>query len=201
MFGVYLFATIIGVGLLALTLFGGSDNDIDAHVDVDAQAGAGGQTGHLAGATDGISDVVLGLFKPRNVTFLLAAFGTTGLLLTLAGTNAPLTLILAGTMGTTSWFSSHALFTWLKKSDSGVSAMGDRELEGSIGTVTLPISPDARGRIMILAAGRQTWITARLEPGINRSLGVGTEVLIRRTAAGVAEVIPTDTLDLPSTTS
>ncbi|MEO8479342.1 MAG: hypothetical protein ABI542_06870 [Gemmatimonadota bacterium] len=201
MFGVYLFSTIIGVGLLALTLFGGSDHDIDAHVDVDVHAGAGGDTGHLSGVGDSLGDVVLGLFKPRNLTFLLAAFGTTGLLLTLANTNASLALILAAIMGTVSWFTSHALFTWLKHSDSGVSAMGDRELEGSIGTVTLPIAPGARGRITILAAGRQTWITARLEDGIDRSLGVGTEVLIRRTAAGVAEVIPTDTLDLPSTTS
>jgi len=205
MLGVYLFSTIIGVGLLALTLLGGSDSDIDTDIDVDMDvdmdAEVGSHVGHLAGGADGIGEVVLGLFKPRNLTFLLAAFGTTGVLLTLAGTNAALTLILAGAMGTVSWVTSHALFTWLKRSDSGVEALADHQLEGSIGTVTLPIAPGTRGRITVIAAGRETYLTARLEAGIERNLGVGTEVLIRRTAAGVAEVIPTDTLDLPSTTS
>ncbi|HET9064358.1 MAG TPA: hypothetical protein VFN22_00865 [Gemmatimonadales bacterium] len=207
MFGVYLFSTIVGVGLLALTLLGGSDSDIDTDldvdidVDIDMDADVGSHVGHLAGAADGIGEVVLGLFKPRNLTFLLAAFGTTGVLLTLAGTNAALTLILAGAMGMVSWVTSHALFTWLTRSDSSVDALGDHELVGSIGTVTLPIAPGTRGRITVIAAGRETYLTARLEAETDRTLDVGTEVLIRRTAGGVAEVIPTDTLDLPSTTS
>lgn len=203
MFGVYLFSTIIGVGLLALTLLGGNDGDFDADVDVDVDLDVEVEThaGHMPGIGSGLGEVVLGLFKPRNLTFLLAAFGTTGALLTLAGTNASLTLILASGMGAVSWVTSHALFTWLKRSDSSVDALGDHELEGSIGTVTIPISPGTRGRITIVAADRQTYLTARLEAGIDRPLGVGTEVLIRRTSGGVAEVIPTDSLDLPSTTS
>ncbi len=144
-----------------------------------------------------LGELMLGLFRPRNLTFLLAAFGATGLLLTWVGTNPTLSVILAGSMGAGSWVLSHALFTWLRRTDSSVNVLNDRALEGAIGRVTLPVGPGARGRITLVVAGQQTWITARVEPGVERILPVGTEVLIRRTDGGVAEVIPTDILELP----
>jgi hypothetical protein len=188
MLGVYLFSVIVGVGLLLFSVLGSGDGVADAP-ELDT-GGVGGMVGEMG-------ELVLGLFRPRNLTFLLAAFGSTGLLLTWAGTNSALTLTLALVMGVGSWFLSHAVFTWLKRSDSALDVVSDVSLEGSIATVTIPVGPGARGRVTTLVGGRQAWMTARLEDGIERILPVGTEVLIRRTANGVAEVIPIDTLELP----
>jgi membrane protein implicated in regulation of membrane protease activity len=204
MLGVYLFTAVLGVGLLLMSLLGAGDGgdgtelefdgDVDMDLDLDAELEAGDGPG-IAG------DLILGLFKPRNLTFLLAAFGSTGALLTWAGKPAGLVLALAIGMGTAAWFTTHAVFTLLHRTDSGVDALDDHDLEGAIGRVTLPITPDGRGQVTLVAAGRQTYLTARLEPGVARALPVGTEVLIRRTDGGVAEVMPTDTLDLPPSTT
>lgn len=202
MLGLYLFAMVVGVGLVLFSVLGGGDNDasdIDAAIDADADVEFEAEHGGSMGV--GVGEIVLGLFRPRNLTFLLAAFGTTGTLLTLAGTNAASTFVLATAMGAGAWVLTHAVFTWLRHTDSAVDALSDRDLEGTIGTVTLPIAPGHRGRITAVVAGRQTYITARLVAGIDRPLAVGTEVLIRHTEAGVVEVIPTDTLGLPPSTS
>ncbi|HPF61258.1 MAG: hypothetical protein KC544_01565 [Gemmatimonadetes bacterium] len=197
MLGVYLFCAVFGVGLLLFSVLAGGDAgdgadlDLDGELELEVDAEAPG----LA------SDLILGLFKPRNLTFLLAAFGATGSLLTWAGKSPALTLALAVGMGAAAWFTSHAVFTALHRTDSSVDALDDHDLEGAIGRVTLPITPEGRGQVTLVAAGRQTYLTARLEPGIERALPVGTEVLIRRTTGGVAEVLPTDTLELPPSTS
>ncbi len=200
MLGIYLFAMVVGVGLLLFSILGGGDSDVDApdvDVDIDADVDFDGDLSP-AGA---VGDVVLGLFRPRNLTFLLAAFGTTGALLTWTRGSDADTLLLASAMGAGAWMLSHAVFTWLRRTDSGIEALSDRDLEGSIGTVTLPIVPGSRGRVTIVIAGRQTYLTARLEPGVTEALAPGTEVLIRRTDNGVAEVIPTASLDLPPSAS
>lgn len=202
MLGIYLFSAVIGVGLLLFTVLSTGDFDSDApELELEAGADAGVEAHAHGGFAAEVGDIVLGLFKPRNLTFLLAAFGTSGTLLTWAGTNAAVTLALALVMGFASWILSHAVFTWLKRTDSSLDVMSDRDLEGSIGTVTLPIAPGQRGRITLLAAGRQTYMVAMLEAGATSPLAVGTEVLIRRTDDGIAEVIPTAPLDLPPSSS
>lgn len=198
MLGFYLFAMVVGVGLVLFSVLGGGDGDAS---DVGFEADAELDVAHGGGLAAGVGEIVLGLFRPRNLTFLLAAFGTTGTLLTLAGTNAAATFLMASSMGVGAWLLTHAVFTWLRRTDSAVDALSDRDLEGSIGTVTLPIAPGHRGRITVLVAGRQAYLTARLDPEVTESLGVGTEVLIRHTDGGVAEVIPTAQLGLPPSTS
>lgn len=198
MLGLYLFAMIVGVGLLLFTIVLGGDHDApEADLDFDAEAEVELESGHGEGLGSGVGDLVLGLFRPRNLTFLLASFGTTGTLLTLARTGEALTLPLAIGMGVAAWLASHGVFTWLRRTDSGIDALDDRDLEGTIGIVTLPITPGGRGRITVEAAGRQAYLTARLSGEVERALPVGTEVLIRRTEGGVAEVMPTDSLGLP----
>lgn len=201
MLGLYLFAMVVGVGLVLFSVVAGVDSDasdidlgsdVDADLDIDVEH---------AGLMASMGDLALGLFRPRNLTFLLAAFGTTGTLLSLAGTPDAATFLLASSMGVGAWLLTHAVFTWLRRTDSAIDALSDRDLEGAIGTVTLPITPGHRGRITIVVAGRQTYLTARLEDSIDRQLPVGTEVLIRHTDGGVAEVIPTDLLGLPPSTS
>ncbi len=197
MLGVYLFAMVLGVGLVLFSVLGGGDSDA---MDLDAEVDADLEVEHAGGVAAGVGEIVLGLFRPRNLTFLLAAFGTTGTLLTLAGTNAASAFLLASSMGVGAWLLTHAVFTWLRRTDSAIDALSDRDLEGSIGTVTLPIAPGQRGRITVMVAGRQAYLTARLDPEVTEGLGVGTEVLIRHTEGGVAEVIPTAQLGLPPTT-
>ncbi len=202
MLGVYLFAMVVGVGLLLFSILGGGDSDTDApDLDADFDADVDVDVGAELSPIGAVGDLVVGLFRPRNLTFLLAAFGTTGALLTWTSGDSGGTLALALVMGVGAWFLSHGVFTWLRRTDSSVDALHDRDLDGSIATVTLPIAPGSRGRITIVAAGRQTYLTARLEPGVTEALPIGTEVLIRRTDNGVAEVIPTAPLGLPPSTS
>ena len=197
MLSLYLFSAIIGVGLILLSLLGGEaeadgpefDGEVDADFDLEVE--------HEIGLAGEVGELVLGLFKPRNLTFLMAAFGTTGALLTWAGTNAATTLLLASAMGVGSMMLTHAVFTWLRRTDSSVDVLSDRDLEGSIARVTLPIAPGSRGQISVVAAGQQMYLTARLVERVGTELTIGTEVLIRRTDNGVAEVIPTAMLDLP----
>lgn len=197
MLSLYLFSAIIGVGLILLSLLGGEAEadgpEFDAEVDTEIEF----EVEHEIGLAGEVGELVLGLFKPRNLTFLLAAFGSTGALLTWSGTNPATTLLLASSMGVGSMMLTHAVFTWLKRTDSSVDVLSDRDLEGSIGKVTLPIAPGSKGQISVVAAGQQAYLTAQLVERVDTELVIGTEVLIRRTDNGIAEVIPTAMLDLP----
>lgn len=201
MLGLYLFALVLGGGLLVLTLLGGDGEsdvgaDADIEVEVEADADPGGHHGGI-----GAGEIVLGLFRPRNLTFLLATFGATGTLLTLSGAGRLTTAVLAAAMGTVAMVLTHAVFFWIRRTESAVDLVGDVELEGSIGRVVLPLSPGTRGRVACRVGGRELYLTARLSADITDSVGVGREVVIVRTAEGEAEVIPSRGLELPPPTA
>lgn len=188
MFGLYLFAAILGVGLILFSILGG-DGEVDAdgpELDPDADAGGGGA-----------AELVLGFFRPRNLTFLLGTFGATGTLLSLVGANPVLTAVLSVAMGLTAMGLTHVTFAWLKRTDSATGVMSDTDLEGSMARVVLPLAPGERGRIACTAGGRELYLTARLAPEVTRPLAPGSEVIIVRTEAGVAEVVPAGELGLP----
>lgn len=199
MLGLYLFSLVLGGGLLVLSLLGGEgeadapDTDFDADADVDVDADAGGGHSHF-----GAGGLVLGLFKPRNLVFLLATFGVTGSLLTWVGVGRATTLGLAIGMGAAAMVLTHAVFTWIRRSDAAVEVLSDADLEGSIARVVLPLAPGVAGQIACIAGGREVYLTARLAADVNESLATGSEVVILRTGDGVAEVIPSRMLEPPS---
>lgn len=187
MTSVYLICTILGLGLLLYSTLGGGDDGADA-----SDAGDLGD-----GDTGGASHFLLGLFGTRNLTFLLAAFGVTGLLLTAFGA-APVTVMgTAVALGVVSMGLAHGVFTWLRRTDSSVDILGDEDFHGALARVVLPVSTGSPGQVACLIAGREMYLTATLAGEVNAPLAVGQEVIILSTADGVATVMPASQLESP----
>ncbi len=180
MAAIYVIAAILGIGLILFSMLGGGD-----HGDHAGHSADHGDLGH-----HGPGDILLGLFSTRNLTFFLAAFGATGLLLGWLGVGGIATFGLAITTGLISFAAVHAVFTWLRRSDSAVEVLGDRDLEGSLGRVTWPISPGTKGQVACMLAGRELYITAVLAEGVDGLLGTGQEIIVLSTHNGVAQVMP-----------
>ncbi len=210
MLGIYLFAAIIGGGLLLFSLLGGSDHDA-SHADASGlDAGHDFDTGHdfdhdvghdhdvSHDVHGGAGELLLGLFRPRNLIFFLAAFGLTGTLLTLITPASETGSLLPSlVMGFVAMLLTHSVFLWLKRSDTAVDAVSDNELEGCIGRVVLPVAEGERGRIACLVGGREVHLVARLAEDSGESLAVGSEVVVLRVSDTVAEVIPFESRELP----
>jgi len=218
MLGIYILAAMIGGGLMLFSVISGAFHGIgDVHVSgadisgvdadvsgIDADVSAGGvdvggadadHDFHLGHDTPAL--FLLGLFRPRNLIFCLTAFGLTGTLLTVIGNPSKSTLTLSLVMGGGAWLLTYGVFTWLRRSDVGVDAISESELEGRAARVALPMAPGESGRIVCLVADRELYLTARAAPDVVRALEAGSEVVILRIEGGVAEVIPFDALELP----
>jgi hypothetical protein len=223
MLGIYILAAMLGGGLLLFSVISGALHgvgDVDAtgvdvsgvdadvpHLDVDVghlDADVSGGDVHIAGADHDVhvghgmpGQLVLGFFRPRNLIFFLAAFGLTGTLLTVTGGTPDTTLTLSLVMGGGAWLMTYGVFTWLRRSESLMDAVGEVEIEGCPARVVLPLSPGEPGRIACVVADRELYLTARLAPEVSKTLETGSEVVILRIEGGVAEIIPFDTLELP----
>src|SRR3990172_8678586 len=134
MLGFYIFAAVLGGGLLLLSQLAG---------DHDANGGAGaGDHGHGPDVgVHGPAELLLGFFRPRNLIFFLAAFGISGTLLTLTGSVAPLALGLSVIMGLAAMALTHGVFTWLRPRSPG-----------RIGSTTLPTLPSRSASATVSAA-------------------------------------------------
>lgn len=195
MLGVYLFAAVLGGGLLLFTMLGGHDGGDAGH-----DAGHGGHDsghGHDAGHHGGAGEFLLGFFRPRNLVFFLTAFGFTGAALTWLGRGGSFTAGAATGMGLGAMILNHALFTWLARTDSAVDTVGDRDLEGVGARVVLDVMPGHAGRVVCLVGGREQYITARLASGVDAPLPVGCEAVIVTITNGVAQIAPLDLLSAP----
>ena len=222
MLGIYILAAVMGGGLLLFSVLSGAHHDasdvdvagldtdvsgldvdvagvdvdvsgvdvagadVDVHVDHDIDVG------HL-----GAGELVLGMFRPRNIIFFLAGFGLTGTLLTLTGNPDASTFAFALAMGGGAGLLTHAVFLWIRRSESGLGAVSEREIEGRPATVVLTLAPGQRGQISCLIGDQEQYVTARLAPEVTHSLSPGIEVVVLRVEDGVAEVIPFDALELP----
>jgi hypothetical protein len=184
---VYLIAAIIGIGLLAFSALGVGDAEATV-----------GDTIDIGGADAG--EFLLGLLSTRNLTFFLAAFGGSGLILGWLGMSALVTAVVATALGLTAMLMVHGVFTWLKRSDAAVDVLGDRDFEGVLGRVVLPIAPGVRGQVACVIAGREQYLTAMLDDDQSGPLAVGQGVIVLSTESGLARVIPTSPDVLPSST-
>jgi hypothetical protein len=180
MLGVYLFAAIVGAGLLAFSLLaGGGDADHDVGHDHPVLADAD---------HPGFGELVLAFLRPRNFIFGAAGFGLTGTLLTILGAGAGFTLLAASTMGAGFFLLSHGVFTLLKRADTAVDPVSDTQLMGERARVTLPLEPGRPGKIACLLGGREVYLTARLAADVSQGIPSGREVVVVRVTNGVAEV-------------
>jgi hypothetical protein len=208
----YGFALVVGVGMflfsLAADLFGGGDVGVDAGADVDLSMDAGADLSADAGA-DADSDVHVEhdaaghhaqasgfrILSIRNATYFLFAFGVTGSLLGWfwGGQRGVLTAALATAMGMAGGAISSLLFGFVRRTESGAME-GDRGWIGLLGHVTLPLSADATGKILVLREGREHELLARpLDAGAPQPER-WTRVMVMDMDQGVALVTPGDPL-------
>lgn len=183
----YLFALVVGGGLLLLSMFGDLFGDADADVgDLDFDAGdfdldvgdleleSGGLDldadgldldtdglvldGHVGGgATGGYELKILSL---RSLTYLLFGIGATGTLLTWLGTNPIVTGIAAGTAGALTMALVLMAFRYLARTDSG-GLEGEQGFVGLPAEVTVPFNASGLGRVLVRRRDRTFELAAR----------------------------------------
>ncbi len=195
MFGVYLFCAIVGIPLLALFALGGGDveGEIGAGLDVDFDADVGGADVDISGADGGIGDV--SAFKRIPISSyvsFLAFFGGVGVFSSLVGVGAIATLALAVVLGVFAGGVNTALFSFLRNTQSD-SSISDRQLEGRIATVSVPIEAGKRGRVTIDTGGERLQLTAgAIESMPETGFSRGDEVVIVKVDGGIAQVMAVD---------
>jgi hypothetical protein len=168
MSALYIFAAILGGGLLLLGMLGGEADGGDV-VDTDL----GGKGGGWKYA-----------FSFQSAAYALAAFGLTGSLLGWLGAAAPLTLVAAVAMGLVGGTAVGFVFQWLKRSQSGFGESSD-EYIGGIGRAEIRIPRDGQGRIELVHRGRAFTLPAVSRGGeIDRS----ETVVVIDVVDGVAHV-------------
>jgi hypothetical protein len=178
----YWLALVLGGGLLGLSLISSS---FGAHSDT-----------HLGGTHDvdltHHDDFDWGkLLSLRNLTYLLFAFGATGVLLRLiwGGEKGLITALAATVTGVTAWFASATLFGYLKSSESG-ERLSDRALVGRVGQITLPLLPGGTGKVQITRSGQTQELLAKpMDESEANPQGWGTVVIVEM-RDGIAFVAP-----------
>ena len=82
-------------------------------------------------------------------------------------------------------------FSYLRNTGSD-STLTDRQIEGRVATVNVPIEGDKRGRIWFDTGNERVQLTAGSLLPDDQSLGLGEQVVIVKMANGVAQVMPVD---------
>jgi len=172
----YLFSLAVGGPVLAWILFAGLESGADAS----------GHLGDLGSGDHGThGDGILSFLPLSTITFVLTFFGLTGLVSGALGASTVLAFVLAVIVGIGTGTLNSAAFRWIRHS-SASSDVSDRDLEGSIASVLLPVDSQHRGRIAVIVAGAREQMTA--EPADGSSMSVGDKVVIVQVSNGVAMV-------------
>ncbi len=164
---VYIFALAAGAPLLLWFAFGG-----DAGADADSDGG------------------IFSLVPLSTLAFVVTFFGGTGLVSGWLGAGAAPTLIVALVVGVLAGVLNSAAFSWIRRTEAS-SEVSDREIEGTIARVSLPVSAPSRGRIVLEVAGARTQMTAQPVDSLDR-FEKGARVIVVRIEAGVALVTRLD---------
>jgi len=152
MLSMYLFSAVVGGSLLVFSLSGHGD----AHGH-DFGGGHGGAGGHDADHDHN----PFKFLSLRTLTYFLFVFGGVGSVLTWTWRGAaPLVLLLSVVAGMGVGLLASAAFQYLRKTDSG-----GRETEesfvGLTGRVTLPMSRDGLGKVLVQRGDRSFELLAR----------------------------------------
>jgi hypothetical protein len=151
LFSLYAATALFGLLFVGWGVIAGDHGADDAgHIDGDA-----GHDDHGGG--------LWALFSIRTLAFGAFAFGATGLLGRLAGWSTITSLSLASALGAGTWLGVGALFTYLKRSQSGA-LLSDSSWIGSEAVLVLPFGRDGVGRIALSAGGQMTELFARRAP-------------------------------------
>lgn len=207
MLALYIFCAALGVPLLAMFALGGTDaeadvgdagfdldGDFDAGIDAGMDVDGGMDVSDADFGSHGVGDITA-LFRRIPVssyTFFLAFFGIGGILGTVFSVGFVATIILALIVGVTSAFINTAFFSFLRNTESD-SQLTDRQLEGRMATVSVPIDAGKRGRVWLDTGDERVQLTAgSVEGQIDTTFERGEQVVIVEMANGVAKVMAVD---------
>lgn len=151
----YLFALIVGGGLLgASILLGGSDGDADVG---DTEADLGGDPDLAVQA--GFPSFLSSFLSLRFWTFFSAFFGLTGLTLRLLLHSVWLELPAAIVAGTAAAAGAAAVFRALSR-DTGGETVSSRDYIGKTARVVVPIGTDSVGKVRVRVKGQSVDLLA-----------------------------------------
>ena len=149
---VYWVCFLVGGFFVLLSMIGGdaeADADVDFDADVEADFDADVETDLDADLGEGGPDFV-DLFSVRALFLFLAFFGLTGVLLSWAGTDEPLTTLLAGLTGLAVGLGGNYMIKRVGYAhvSSNVTSM---ELKGQTAHVLVPFEGTSKGKIHLVS--------------------------------------------------
>jgi hypothetical protein len=182
MFSLYLFALIIGGGLLLFSLLGGSDHhggDLGHHGDL-----------HHADLHHGNPVQWLSL---RTLIYFLFVFGGVGVVLSKSwsAATAPFVFLLAAAAGVGIGAAVSATFAYLRRTDSGVRDTDD-SFVGLAGKLTIPIASGGAGKVLVARGDRTFELLARAYDKASGSPSDWKNVIVVEMVRGIALVAPLD---------
>ncbi len=164
----FIFALAAGAPLLVWLVFAGGDSDLGSDADADG----------------GVFTVI----PLSTLAFVLAFFGATGLVSRWAGSGVMTALGLALVVGALAGALNGTVFAWLRRTEVS-SEVTNKDLEGTIARVALPVSARRRGRIVLDIAGSRAQMTASpFDSGESGEIEAGVQVIVVGVRDGVALV-------------
>jgi len=164
-------------------------DDIDPSTDVElspADTAHDIQNFH-SDATDAVSFISF-----RNITFFSAFFGLTGLALDILSIPLIIGLISSIGMGAFAWAFGHKLMKYLKGSETGA-GIDIAELKGKNAIVSLPVSKQSKGKILIRTETSSIEMIARVsEVSSREQFNPRDEVLIIEISNNTAYIVESD---------
>jgi hypothetical protein len=203
----YLFALVVGGGLLLLSAFSDifGDADVDAG-DLDLDTGgfdldadgldldtdgfdldADGATGPAGGAHG------LKILSLRSITYLLFGIGATGTILTWFGTNPVVTAVAAAAAGALTMTLVVTVFRYLARTETG-GLEGEQGFVGLPAEVTVPINAQGHGRVLVRRRDRTYELAARPFEVRDGDPGHWRSVVVVDMEGGVALIAPLEQL-------
>jgi hypothetical protein len=184
----YLFCFLVGFALSALTFLAGAANihlprlHLPAHGGHHAAGGHGASKGAVGGAGSHIS-----WFNSSTIMAFLAWFGGAGYILTRVSHFVALVcLALAGLAGLVAGMIVYRFMLKLTRAGDSQMLDADYRIEGSVGTLSMPIREKGTGEVIFSLGGVRRCAGARSEAG--ELVEKGAEVVIERYEKGIAYV-------------
>ena len=178
----YLLCFIVGFALSVLSFLAGA-----VHIHLPFKMHLPFHLGHHGGAVGGLrAGMHVSWFNASTAMAFLAWFGGTGYLLTRhAHLVTVAALAISTAAGLLAGFVVFAFMVKLMRSDPPLSSE-DGRIEGSVGTISMPIRNRGTGEIIFSLGGARRCAGARCEDG--QPLEKGAEVVIERYEKGIAYV-------------
>jgi len=179
----YLLCFLVGFALVTFSFLAGA-----VHIHLPFKLHVPLASGHHGGAsTHAGGQGHVSRFNALSALMFLAWFGGTGYLLTRHSHMVALLSLgistVAGTLA--AWVIFRFMVKLMKTTDTPMKSE-DYRIEGSVGTLSMPIRENGTGEIIFALAGSRRCAGARTEDG--KSIEKGAEVVIERYDKGIAYV-------------